>query len=237
MTSGFHQKERLSPDPPLTGGPLDGRDGGPAGARRQAAASGQPAIAAGLLASRGAGGIPHPGGTLLAHLERVSALLGQWGARPAVRLAGLCHAYYGTDGFPVMLGDPASRGELAGVIGEEAERLVYFYASCDRHFSYPRLPEPAGAFRDRFTGTVLSPPRATRRDFAELTAANELDIATVNPELGAQYGRALLRLLTAWRSLLSDPAWHAVQTTIASPVTWPPHNHPGGHFSVWSPDE
>jgi hypothetical protein len=187
--------------------------------QRETAASEQPAIAAGLLASRGAAGIPHPGGTLLAHLERVSALLSQWGARPAVRLAGLCHAYYGTDGFPVMLGEPASRNELAAVIGEEAERLVYFYASCDRHFSYLHLAEPAGAFRDRFTGTVLSPPQAMRRDFAELTVANELDIVTVNPELRAQYGRALLRLFTSWRNLLSDSAWHAVQTTVASPVT------------------
>jgi hypothetical protein len=218
VTSSFHQNEMLSPEPPQTGGQPDGRTGRPAGARRRATASGQAAIAAGFLASRGAGGIPHPGGTLLAHLERVSALLGQWGARPAVRLAGLCHAYYGTDGFPVMLGEPASRDELAGVIGEEAERLVYFYASCDRHFSYPHLAEPAGTFRDRFTGTVLSPPQAMRRDFAELTAANELDIAAVNPELRAQYGPVLLRLFTSWRNLLSDPAWHAVQTTIASPV-------------------
>lgn len=167
--------------------------------------------AAGLLASRGAAEMPHPGGTLLAHLERVSALLCQWGARPTVRLAGLCHAYYGTDGFGVALGEPASRDELAGVIGEEAERLVYFYASCDRHFSYPYLAEPAGAFRDRFTGNVLSPAQAIRRDFAELTAANELDIATVNPELRAQHGAALLRLFTSWRSLLSDPAWHAIR--------------------------
>ena len=215
MTSGFSQKERPGPEPPQTGGQPDDRTGGPAGACRRATASGQPAIAAGLLASRGAAGIPHPGGTLLAHLERVSALLGQWGARPAVRLAGLCHAYYGTDGFPVMLGEPASRGELAAVMGEEAERLVYFYASCDRHFSYPRLAEPAGTFRDRFTGTVLSPPEAMRRDFAELTAANELDIAAVNPELRAQYRPVLLRLFTSWKNLLSDPAWHAVQATIA----------------------
>ena len=179
----------------------------------------QEKLAAGLLASRGAAGIPHPGGTLLAHLERVSALLGQWGARPTLRLAGLCHAYYGTDGFPVMLGEPASRDELAGVIGEEAERLVYFYASCDRHFSYPHLAEPAGAFKDRFTGAVLSPAQAMRRDFAELTAANELDIAAVNPELRARHGRELLRLFTSWRNLLSDPAWHAVQTTLAVRAT------------------
>lgn len=137
------------------------------------------------LASRGANEMPHPGGTLLAHLERVHALLGQWGARPAVRLAGLCHAYYGTDGFPTALGDIAQRETLAAIIGEEAERLVYFYASCDRHFSYPHLGEPEGPFKDRFTGSVLSPRLPLRRDFAELTAANELDIMQVNSGLRA----------------------------------------------------
>jgi uncharacterized protein (TIGR00369 family) len=166
------------------------------------------------LASHGAREIPHPGGTLLAHLERVHALLGQWGARPVVRLAGLCHAYYGTDGFPTALGDPADRDELAAIIGEEAERLVYFYAGCDRRFSYPHLAEPGGPFKDRFTGTVLDPPLPLRRDFAELTAANELDIMRVNPGLRAQYGAGLLDLFTAWRKLLSAPAWQTVQTTL-----------------------
>jgi hypothetical protein len=166
------------------------------------------------LASRGANEMPHPGGTLLAHLERVHALLGQWGARPAVRLAGLCHAYYGTDAFPTALGDIAQREELAAIIGEEAERLVYFYASCDRHFSYPRLAEPEGQFKDRFTGTVLSPPLPLRRGFAELTAANELDVLQADSSLRAQYGPGLLRLFTSWRKFLSDPAWRAVQMTL-----------------------
>jgi hypothetical protein len=214
VTSGFHEAERLSQEHAGTGGQPDDRMDDPDSARRRTAAGEQAANVTRLLAARGADGIPHPGGTLLAHLERVSALLGRWDARPALRLAGLCHAYYGTAGFPVMLGDPVGRDELVAVIGEEAERLVYFYASCDRHFSYPHLAEPAGAFRDRFTGTVLSPPWAMRRDFAELTAANELDIAEANPELRAQHGRGLLRLFTSWRNLLSDPAWRAVQATV-----------------------
>ena len=176
----------------------------------------EPAIAAvaGSLASRGAAGIPHPGGTLLAHLERVRALLARWGARPALRRAGLCHAFYGTDGFAVALGDRCHREELAAIAGGEAERLVYLYASCDRRFSYPHLATPAGPFRDRFTGTVLRPPLPLRRDFAELTAANELDIATVNPDFRAQAGPALLRLLTAWRSLLSQAAWQSIDTIL-----------------------
>lgn len=166
------------------------------------------------LASRGANEIPHPGGTLLAHLERVHALLGEWGARPVVRLAGLCHAYYGTDGFPTALGHITQREELAAIIGEDAERLVYFYASCDRRFSYPHLGEPEGPFRDRFTGTALHPTLPLRRDFAELTAANELDIMQVNTDLRTQYGPGLLRLFTSCRKLLSDPAWRAVQMTL-----------------------
>lgn len=164
-----------------------------------------------LLAARGARDIAHPGGTLLAHLRRVHALLREWGARPAVRLAGLSHAYYGTDGFPTALGEVTRREELAGVAGEEAERLVYFYASCDRAFSYPRLAEDGGPFKDRFTGALLHPPLALRRDFAEITAANELDLARVNPDIRARHGRELLDLFTAWEVLLSGPAWRAVR--------------------------
>lgn len=194
------------------------------GARPAPAAEPEGAAVTAWLAARGADGIPHPGGTLLAHLERVHDLLGRWGARPALRLAGLCHACYGTDGFARSLGDPARRDELAGVVGEEAERLVYFYASCDRDFCYPHVaettqpqPHPAdhfGAFRDRFTGAELRPTVAQRRDFAELTVANELDIVTVNPDIRARYGPGLLRMFTRWRDLLSEPAWQAVRTTL-----------------------
>lgn len=170
--------------------------------------------AAEALASRGAAAIAHPGGTLLAHLERVHALLREWGARPTVRIAGLCHAWYGTDGFQPALGDPRHRAELAAITGAEAERLVYFYASCDRRVSYPHLAEREGQFKDRFTGIVLCPPPRLRQDFAELTAANELDIAAVNPDLRAQHGQDLYRLFTSWQGLLSDEAWQAVQATL-----------------------
>lgn len=167
------------------------------------------------LAARGAAAIPHPGGTLLAHLERVYALLGQWGARPALQRAGLCHAFYGTDGFAIALGDRSRRDELAAMIGEQAERLVYFYASCDRRFSYPHLAKPAGPFKDRFTSIVLCPPLSLRQDFAELTVANELDIAAVNPELRSRTGPELLRLFTSWQNLLSQTAWQSVHTTLS----------------------
>ncbi len=160
-----------------------------------------------LLKSAAAASIEHPGGTLLAHLQRVSALLTSWGARPALVSAGLCHAFYGTDGFDVTLLRLDQRDVLAKAIGEEAEDLVYFYASCDRKASYHTLAEPGAEFINRFTGERTRPTVEQRRDFAELTVANELDIATVSPPMRERYGATLLELFTRWRPLLSEHAW------------------------------
>jgi hypothetical protein len=130
-----------------------------------------------FLKSRGADRIPHIGGTLLPHLAGTCHLLRSWGDSAFLCLAGLCHTAYGTDGFPVPLCDLARRTELADLISPPAEQLVYFYASCDRSFLYPRIVDRQPArFRDRFTGAVFEPEPATYRDFLELTFANELDI-------------------------------------------------------------
>ncbi|MBB5120247.1 hypothetical protein FHS36_003689 [Streptomyces eurocidicus] len=159
-----------------------------------------------MLRAGGAEGIEHPGGTLQAHLERVSALLSSWNARPALVSAGLCHAFYGTDGFAVALLDLGRRAELTEAIGSEAEELVYFYASCDRKASYPVLADDVGPFYDRFTGERLRPDISARRDFAELTVANELDIVAISPAYRARHGAAFLDLFTRWHPLLSEPA-------------------------------
>ncbi|CAM5615084.1 DUF6817 domain-containing protein [Streptomyces avidinii] len=158
------------------------------------------------LRELGAQEVAHPGGTLLAHLERVRELLASWGARPALQRAGLCHAFYGTDGFPTALLPLDRRAELAAVIGEEAEEIVYMYAACDRAASYPTLACEEPAFRDRFTGRVHSPAGQLRRDFAELSAANELDLARIDPTFREAYGTGLLAMFTKWRGLLGEPA-------------------------------
>ncbi|MEV6118165.1 DUF6817 domain-containing protein [Streptomyces sp. NPDC052109] len=174
-----------------------------------------PAAAIAFLRDLGAADLAHPGGTLLAHLRRVERQLAQWGARPALRLAGLCHACYGTDGFPEALLPPDRRADLAGVIGTEAEALVYLYGSCDREASYPALAEDDGVFRDRFTGRAHVPGAGPRRDFAELTAANELDLAVLDPAFRSRWGPALLGLFTRVRPLLSPPAWSSCEAVLA----------------------
>ncbi|MEU9027146.1 DUF6817 domain-containing protein [Streptomyces sp. NPDC048383] len=164
-----------------------------------------PAIA--LLKELGAETTKHSGGTLLTHLLRVEALLAAWGGRPALRTAALCHAFYGTDGLPLALLELSERARLAEAIGTEAEELVYFYASCDRKASYPTLAaldEASVRFRDRFTGDEFTPSLQRRRDFAELTVANELDLAKVNASFRERNGADLLALFTRWTPLLSE---------------------------------
>ncbi|RFU42598.1 hypothetical protein DZF91_05580 [Actinomadura logoneensis] len=172
-----------------------------------------------LLESRGAGVIRHPGGTLLAHLRRVHARLDAWGGRSDLLSAGMCHAFYGTDGFAVSLGDVERRDELAEVIGESAERLVYVYGCCDRGRSYPGLAE-GGEFVDRFTGAPMALSEGERRDFAELTVANELDVVDAGA-LNAQQARGLYELFGRWRPLLSPAAAREVELRLTAPTTEP----------------
>jgi hypothetical protein len=160
-----------------------------------------------FLGDHGAERLEHPGGTLYAHLHRVAATLGAWGAADDVRLAGLCHATYGTDGFDRSLLDVSSRGELRELVGERAEALVYLYGSLDRAVVYPRLGGPAPVVvRDRFTGREHEPAAADLRAVVEITAANELDVLAHDAELAARHEVGLRRLFERSRDLLSAPA-------------------------------
>ncbi len=119
-----------------------------------------------LLVTCNAQNLEHPGGTLLEHLRRVGGQLADWGASRDVQLAGLCHAAYGTDGFPVSLLDLDQRGTLREAIGMQAEELVYLYASCDRGQVYPQLDQAPS------TSTTASPgcrPGPTGSPFGRLS--------------------------------------------------------------------
>jgi hypothetical protein len=162
-----------------------------------------------LLHQRGAAGLEHPGGTLLAHLDRVAALLTDWLAPEPVRLAGLCHAAYGTDGFDTALLRLDERTVLADAIGAEAETLVYLYGSCDRAAAYSQLAEAQVCFVDRFTGAQHVPSAPVLRAFVEITAANELDVIDHNPELARQDGTRLARVFASAGRHLSKAARQA----------------------------
>jgi hypothetical protein len=163
-----------------------------------------------FLLERGADQMAHPGGTLYEHLVRVAELLAAWGADEDLQAAGLCHACYGTDGYPEALLASSERPVLADLIGTRAESLVYLYGSCDRDAVYPALGRAGPvSFRDRLTGRTHTPPDPDVRAFTELTAANELDIILHNPATAAQHGAALRQLFTCARPRLTHAAWQA----------------------------
>ncbi|GAB2721454.1 DUF6817 domain-containing protein [Streptomyces bullii] len=88
------------------------------------------------------------------------------------------------------------RADLVAVIGPEAEAIVHLYTSCDRTATYPSLSDLGCPFHDRFIGRVHVPAPQLRRDFAEITAANELDLARTDPAFRARWGPELLALFT-----------------------------------------
>lgn len=168
-----------------------------------------------FLLAHGADRIDHPGGTLYDHLVRVGEALAGWGAAEETRLAGLCHATYGTDGFDRSLLSVDDRAALRDVIGEDAEALVYLYASCDRRAVYPRLDGRTPVeFTDRFAQAVVTVEEPRLRAFLEITAANELDVLARQPVMLAQYGPSLQALFARCRELLSPAAWSACENLL-----------------------
>ena len=154
------------------------------------------------LRDRGADEIEHAGGSLYAHLERVHDRLAARGVDEDVRLAGLTHAVYGTDGFAVSLLDVADRATLRTLVGARAEEHVYRYAGCDRGRTWRALAETQ-MIRSRFTGHVEAPTPAELRAFVDLSIVNELDVAERDPEISRKYGDYFRGIFGGWADLAS----------------------------------
>ncbi len=197
---------RLAPHATVTrisgAGHLIARDQPVALAKTIAAVTTQwPALA--LLRDLGARQVDHPGGNLLDHLQRVHELVVSWGGGRRVRLAALCHATYGTDGFPHTLLPLDRRARLRSAIGEQAETLVYLYDACDRSKTYARLGATPLPLTDRFTSKVVALAATDLTDFALLTIANELDVARTAP-LTSQARREIRALVAALAAYVPD---------------------------------
>ncbi|MEC3954228.1 hypothetical protein VMT65_14410 [Nocardia sp. CDC153] len=173
-----------------------------------------------FLRDRGADTIPHPGGTLLAHLGRVADTLAAWGHGPDLQLAGLAHAVYGTDGFDRWLVELSDRPTVVDLLGPHTESLIYLYASCDRSAVYPRIDAAPVLFRDRFTGHEFEPAPSDFQAFLELTVANELDVMAHNDDLATKHGAALYDLFARVRPHLTPAAWSACHAQL-SPLRQP----------------
>jgi hypothetical protein len=79
--------------------------------------------------------VTHSSRSFLDHLNRTSFLVEDWAGPPAATLCALFHSVYGTKNFEKMVRDGTAlpferRADLAAVIGETAEQLVFSGAHC-----------------------------------------------------------------------------------------------------------
>lgn len=167
------------------------------------------------LRALGAGEFVHLNGTLERHLRATAGLLRAWGNREAVCLAGLYHAVYGTAGIAGSLVALDARDAVAGIIGAEAEGLVYLYAACDRDRFHPRIGMPMQRmFADRFAGAQYLIDKCQLRDFCEITVANELELALCSHTFKARHAKSLMDLIARMRGLVGDAAQAAAQAIL-----------------------
>lgn len=160
----------------------------------------EPEAALGWLLGQAGAPRRHLHGDLASHLRGTHALLVAWDASPAVAMAGLIHAAYGTDGFAHPIARPDRRDAVAAIVGSSAEALVYLYAAADRAaFHAAIIAETAPGCRDRFTGRRLAPSPEDLAAFCEITLANELDLMGRSDRHWALYGADLAPLFTAPR--------------------------------------
>jgi hypothetical protein len=156
----------------------------------------------GWLQERGAGDIEHAGGSLLQHLGRVRDRLASLGLDADLQLAGLTHAVYGTDGFPVALLGTDERDVLRSVTGSSAEEIVFRYGGCDRDRTWRALPATRTVW-SRFTGEPETLGADALRAFADLSIVNELDVYERSPEVAARAGDYFRAVFPTWAPLAS----------------------------------
>jgi len=162
------------------------------------------------LLELGAAEFPHVAGSLGPHLLRTASLLRRWGGRPALCLAGLYHAVYGTDGIRRSLVALDRRGAIADMIGRDAESIAYLYGACDRDAFHPRIGIGAPLrFVDRFTLTEYPIEEVALRDFCELTLANELELARSSDAFAIKHRGDIARLARQMRQLVTANAYDA----------------------------
>lgn len=157
-----------------------------------------------FLRSNNADSINHSNGNLLDHFAGTAQLLEEWGNRPEMCLAGLCHAVYGTEGFQQSILEPSERDQLRAIIGEAAEAIVYFYGSAERNFFCPSIDRGTVTFRDRFTGEEFEPDAELLRDCLELMLANDVEIAARMQQFRAYTQPYNTELFLRCRSYVSE---------------------------------
>ncbi|NMH64500.1 DUF6817 domain-containing protein [Shewanella salipaludis] len=171
----------------------------------------------GMLQDLGAGDFQHLNGSLEAHLKGTEKVLKSWGSIELLQVAGLYHAAYGTAGFDENMVSLNQRQEIARVIGNNEEALVYLYCSCDRDYVFPQFGKVQEIqFKDRFNGSVFKLDDSMAKLLCELTVANELELVYSSQEFKLKYGAELMELFQGMDSYLSYEARKAYKSALSN---------------------
>ena len=169
------------------------------------------------LEALGAGQFKHINGSLLEHLQGTRDLLASWEAPLVLQDAGLFHAAYSTAGFGDRMLDISQRNTVAAIIGEQAEEIVYHFCACDREVFYPSLENSdMPPFPDRFSGDSRELAPQLMADLCELTVANEVEIASRNPDFRRKHAASRFVIYSGMFPHLSAHAWEAVERVFGS---------------------
>ncbi len=169
------------------------------------------------LESLGTGDTPHHGGSLRDHLEGTYAILCEWRARDALRLAGLFHSIYGTQLFEVATVSRGRRSEIAALIGEEAEAIVYLFSVTDRaEYFRGHAPGAEVSLTDHVARRAVRVAPATLADLIEIHVANDVEVfPRLRDSIEPSRLRAALSLYAAHSAWLSRAAAEAVRRLAA----------------------
>lgn len=168
------------------------------------------------LIELGAGEFEHIDASLLEHLESTRCMLKSWVASEVLQDAGLYHAAYGTDEFDTNMFDVSQRKEVAKIVGNQVENIIYHYCACDRQACFAQFGQCAEpVFYDRYTGTNFKVSQELLNNLCELTAANEIDIAMQNATFIKQHGNDLYNLFSRMQPFLSVAATRKVNQILA----------------------
>ncbi|MBM9500600.1 hypothetical protein JWG44_10115 [Leptospira sp. 201903071] len=149
----------------------------------------------------------HIHGDLLAHLIGTFRILADWDSSPVLNNAGLYHAVYGTFAYQNPLIGTEARKEIAEIIGEESETLVFLYGSSDRDFFYSQFGKKNPIeYKNWMTKETRILTRKETENLCELTAANELELALADGSFLKKYGAELKDLFERMSPYLSDKA-------------------------------
>ena len=168
------------------------------------------------LIELGAGEFERADGALITHLEGTRCLLKAWKASEVLQNAGLYHAAYRALSFKNII-DLSQRKEVAGIIGRDAEHIVYHYCACDNNlFSAQFGNVDFPVFYDRITTkkTVIS--NELLQQLCELDAAKKTELAINNPVFFTQYRSELADLFSRMEVYLSSNAKRKIQHVFTS---------------------